>query len=283
MENPLLIIDSSCICHMQKHAMEELSYDEQAVGVIFGFFRQLYRLLEKRKDWNVVFVWDSFKSIRKEMFPTYKGNRNGKEKTEYDIAAYSQFTLLREELLYEVGFTNNFLQEGYEADDLIAMLVKQFPQTSKIIASTDNDLYQLLDENTSIYNLRKKVIYTDKDFYEEYGLSPYYWSLVKAIAGCKSDNVPGVPKIGEKTACKYLLAELKPSTAAFKSITSTAGQAICERNAPLVSLPLGGTKPLKVREEKERSIDGFIRMCQIYGFESFLKDLKKWKECFKLI
>ena len=282
MENPLLIIDSSCICHMQKHAMEELSYDEQAVGVIFGFFRQLYRLMELRQHWNVVFVWDSQKSFRKELFPDYKGNRNHKEKTEYDLAAYSQFSLLREELLKVVGFTNNFIQEGYEADDLIAQLCRQYRENYKVIASTDNDLYQLLDGDTTIYNLRKKEGYYAADFFEEYEISPKQWATVKSIAGCKSDNVPGVPKIGAKTACKYLNGELKPATTAFKNITSSEGIKTQERNRILVTLPFPGTKTLKVKKDGQRSIDGFIRMCQIYGFESFLKDLKKWKERFNL-
>ena len=127
------------------------------------------------------------------------------EKEEWEIA-FDQFKQLRKRILPRIGFNNNHLQTGYEADDLIAKYVKDNAE-ELVIASADNDLLQLL-YFADFLNLSKNKLITSKSFFSEYGILPAQWGMVKQIAGCSSDNVKGIQGVGEITAIKYLKGEL---------------------------------------------------------------------------
>jgi 5'-3' exonuclease len=128
----MILIDSNSICHAAKHSMGDLSYEERKVGVIFGFLLQLLSLSKLLKSNRFVFIWDSRKSLREQIFPDYKYKRKNKEKTkeekEMDDIAYAQFNILRTEIIPALGFQNNFMFDGYEADDLIAKICFKYPK-----------------------------------------------------------------------------------------------------------------------------------------------------------
>ena len=120
-----LIIDSSYVCYRAFYASGDLIHKGVPTGITYGFFNQVFNLVKKIRPDNLVFFWDSKRSVRKEIYPEYKAKRrSGKEKTEDEIlmwkAAFKQFSVIRRHILPEIGLHQSFMQSGYEADDLIA-------------------------------------------------------------------------------------------------------------------------------------------------------------------
>ena len=280
-----IILDCSYLCHVAKHAMGELSWADKKVGVVFGFLRQVLTIAKTFETNNFIFAWDSKESKRKAIFPQYKSNRHAEktvEEKELDAIAYAQFTEIRETVLPYLGVSNNFQVRGYEADDIIAQITKKHIASEFIIVSSDSDLYQLLERNrVYIYSIKKKEYYTHDNFVNEYGVNPPTWAMVKAIAGCVSDGVPGVVGVGEKTAIKYLKGELKTTTTAYAKIRDFPN---LDRNKQLVTLPYPDMPLLKVSKQRKLSLDHFLNLCVDYGFESFLRKemLDQWKKYLNL-
>jgi DNA polymerase I len=281
-----LIIDSNFLCHQARYTMPKLTTDKEApTEITFGFLKRILHLAKEFDTNRFVFCWDSKRSVRKELFSDYKANRK-KEKSEFekkiDNAVYSQFTLLRKEVLPALGFSNNFVQAGYESDDLIASIV--FDERNKcdnpIVVTSDEDLFQLLS-HCSVYNPTKRLVLTEESFKTWWGISPQDWVQVKAIAGCKSDNVPGVRGVGEGRAIQYLLNTLNEKSGSFKNITEFLKTSEYERNIKLVSLPYKGTKSFKI-DPAFISFDKktFVELCLVFDFNSFLDDIETWERVF---
>ena len=275
------IVDCNSVCHRVWYTLGDLSFEEKKVGVLFGFLRQLLTIAKRLKTNKFIFCWDSKSRKRIEICPTYKSNRvkARTEEEEEDItAAYAQFTLLRKEILPKIGFKNNFYAEGYESDDIIAKIVKEYNHNF-VIVSTDGDLYQLLNDNVSMLTDNKKPFYTKESFKAQYDILPCQWPLVKSIAGCKSDNVIGVRGVGDKTAIKYLNNELPKTSKAYKVIESNYELL----NLQLVHLPFVGIGRFPLVKDK-LSFDGLLEVCNQYGFYSLTtkESIKVWKEIFFL-
>jgi len=266
------------------YIMKGLSYKDKQTGVIFGFLKRLLSFGVQFKPDAVVFAWDSKSSIRKKEYPDYKANRKksdlSEEEKELLDVSFAQFDELREGVLPRIGFRNVFMWEGYEADDIIANVVKERFRFEKemVVVTTDDDLYQLLDL-CSLWDPYKKRLYTRADFIKEWGIDPIEWSMVKCLAGCSSDNVRGISGVGYKTAAKYLRKELSSNSKVYKKIESEKSK-FCEVNFPLVHLPKK-VKTFPIFNDSF-NIDEFEQVCEAYGFYSFLKKdvLKKWAKCF---
>lgn len=278
----MILIDSNSICHMAKHSLDSLSWEEKKVGVIFGFLRQLLSLSKTCGENQFVFVWDASSSTKRmDIFPDYKKARR-KEKTidekQLDDITYSQFTEVRKYVLPKLGFKNNFKVDGFEADDLIAKICLKYPKKQITIISTDEDLYQLLSDNVSLYSIRKKQFYTKEHLWKEYKITPDKWGEVKAIAGCSTDGVPGIPNVGEITACKYITKKLSPKLKSYRAIKDSSH--IIERNKKLVVLPFEGTPDIQIDPDGPLQLSCFINICQQYGFYSLMneKSLPDWKK-----
>ena len=238
---------------------------------------------------HFVFAWDSQESKRKKQYPEYKAHRNqpkNREEEYLDEISYEQFDALRTSVLPGLGFKHNYVFRGYEADDIIASIVKNTHFETNTVVTTDSDLYQLLG-HCNIFNPRTKKIFTNKDFAKKYRIYSKDWALVKGIAGCPSDNVKGIERVGEKTAIKFLLGKLGIHTKAYKNIKSKEGRKIIERNASLVKLPLKGIDELEleymdfVRERFEVNV--FREVFEEYGFYSFLRDMQSWIKAFGMV
>jgi DNA polymerase I len=280
-----IIIDSNNLCHIAFHSvgMSHLSNDEQETGIIFGFLNILFYTLKTVKidKPNLFFCWDSKRSLRKRIYPEYKNNRRKDDKTEeekelYQIA-YDQFDELKEKVLPKMGFMNNYQVSGLEADDLIAIIArkKKLKGKYKVIVSTDQDLFQLLSNRTTIYNPRTKIGMNDYNFTNIYGLiDPLSWIRVKAIAGCASDNIKGIEKVGEKTAIKYINEDLNKKSKAYKSIRK--GKDIIELNKKLVSLPFKHVNlPQKIDKINMKEIK---KIFDKYWLSSFLRKIDEWED-----
>jgi hypothetical protein len=107
---------------------------------------------------------------------------------------------------------NIFKKEGLEADDLISLILDhEIKKTENaVIVSADKDLYQLLTDYVHIFNPITNYTLSEGGFRKLYGLGPDMWPMVKAIAGCSSDEIPGIEGIGEKTAILYCSGKLPP-------------------------------------------------------------------------
>jgi len=277
-DSDTILIDSNYLGHRARYTMKGLSHGAKGTGVIFGYLSQILHLSEMFKTNDLVLCWDSRKSIRKIGYPWYKKRKELTDEEREDLQdALRQFDLLREEILPEIGFENILMSTGYESDDLFGEIIKTWPG-SFVIVSADEDLFQLL-HGCRCYNPNKNKMMTSSRLFSEYGIKPKQWVMVKAIGGCSSDTVPGIPGVGEKTAIKYLKGELKPASKAFQSIE--AGKDVIARNLKVVSLPLAGVE-LQDKIPNRYSMPGFLNVCSKYGMDSFLEEdmLLRWETLF---
>lgn len=263
-----------------------LSYEEKKTGALFGFLRQVFKLVDDFETHKIVFCWDSRKSYRKKIYPQYK-ERNEKltdEELQDKKQFYSQITKLRQKVIPALGFKNSFITTGLEADDIIADLVMGSCNGGTVV-STDGDLWQLLNYCT-IYNPRRKARFSKKEFENLWGINPTDWVKVKEIAGCggngQGDNVQGIVGIKEITAAKYIRGEL-PNGKIKNKIESKEGKKIITTNSPLVKLPFQSLN-LKVDFNENFDLKDWIDVFREYNFKSFMNKsyLNKLKRTFNL-
>lgn len=174
----------------------------EPTGAVFGFALMLRRFLD-RSPGHVAMTFDAGrKTFRNAIYPEYKANRRATPE-----ALVTQLPRIRE--LVAAFNIPVFEQVGVEADDLIASLVRQAKARGlrSVVVSSDKDLMQLIDgEAVVMLDLAKDRVVTDEDVEARFGVVPGRVLEVLALAGDSSDNIPGVPGIGEKTAGK-LIAE----------------------------------------------------------------------------
>jgi len=274
MNKKWLILDCNFLCHRLKHSMGGLSHENTPTGVIYGFLKYIPLYQEKFDTPHIVFCWDSKSSKRKEIFPGYKANRGDRlkemstEEVIFETDFRYQMKMLRRKYLKIIGFRNVFCQKGYEADDLIASICDHLPLLDEaIILTSDQDLYQCLNPQVSIYDPNKRKRMTAQKFQKTYGIKPPRWGMIKCIAGCSTDNVPGIKGVGEKTAIKYLNGDLKASLKSHLSIISPKGMKLICRNRRLVVLPFVGTRVFKLKKD-ELSADGWRSVVRSLGLKS---------------
>lgn len=282
MMNPrkVVIVDCNAVCYAAYYTAGNLSYGGQDTGIIYSFFSQIQHVCKAVQAAHVAFCWDSRQSRRKLLFPEYKSNR--KKDDPQLLRALGQFKRLRKDVLPRLNFRNCFHCTGFEADDLIASLCLHDAPTEDveyIILSGDQDLYQLLSPRVSMYKLGKSGRrYTLADFMQEFGIPVSRWSEVKAIAGCTSDAIRGIPGIGEKRAIQFYQG--KCPVVWCDKIKSIEGLRIRRRNRPLVTLPLEGTPELHFDWSKKPSFAEWISLCEELGFSSFLRRMADWESIF---
>jgi len=293
----ILVHDCNYLCWSACHAGTQMECDGVPTDVMFKFLKRIYSFYEKYTDaYNMVFCWDSRQSLRRRIYPPYKV----KDQSDLDEDELKkrddcriQMKILRKEILPAMGFKNVLHQVGYEADDLIATTVhcygtlkglparpdenKVYEDPDYLIISADEDLFQLLDYANQ-YSPATKETWTAEKFVYEKGIKPAAWKYVKQLAGCSSDKIPGVRGVGEATAIKYLLGELKEESKKCQSIRNL-DQTVTNRNSKLVNLPFHGTQTSDIRSN-EWDGQAFMEICKKYGFISFIRDIEKWDDLF---
>ena len=204
----LVIIDGKSVFYRGYFAMGALSTsDGTPTSGVYGFATIATEIVKKLQPTKVVVAWDKAKtSIAKRLaiYPEYKA---GRTKPPEDF--FAQIPLLKE-LIFALGW--EFLEaDEYEADDIIGTLARQADEKGDYmtyIVSSDLDMLQIVDENTRMYRLIKgfsNIEEIDVSAIEKkYGILKNQFLDLKALKGDNSDNIPGVPGIGEKTAVKLL-------------------------------------------------------------------------------
>ena len=117
--------------------------------------------------------------------------------------------------------------------------------------------------NIHFYDPARETYYTPESFYEKKEWHAHKWHLVKSLAGCNSDNIEGIPGIGEITAIQYLRRELAKDSKRFMEIQSPEGSEIFLRNLDLIQLPHKKTKQFKLQSPTYNKHE-FIKLCELY-------------------
>ncbi len=200
----LFIIDSMAMAFRNFHAIRALSTSQGTpVNAVYGSLMFLAGLIEKERPDYFVFATDSQeKTFRHEVYEAYKANRSDMPE---DLAV--QIPLIYR--LFEAFKAPLLKTPGLEADDLIGTLVSQYASDELhcFIVSGDKDFMQLVNDNVSLYSPKKggEVQICDASgVFEKFGCSPHQVIDILALIGDSSDNVPGVPGIGEKGAAKLI-------------------------------------------------------------------------------
>ncbi|MGD8188445.1 DNA polymerase I [Brevibacillus ginsengisoli] len=204
--NHLILIDGNSIANRAFYALPLLSTSQGLhTNAVLGFTTMLLKVMEEMKPTHLFVAFDFGKVVfRHSEFVEYKGKR---AKTPPELS--EQFPVIRE--LLDAFSIQRFELEGYEADDIIGTLTLRADQADEwkvTVITGDKDMLQLVSDRVSVALTRKGVseieLYTTKEISEKYGLTPTQIIDLKGLMGDTSDNIPGVPGVGEKTALKLL-------------------------------------------------------------------------------
>ncbi|MGZ6370169.1 MAG: DNA polymerase I, partial [Bdellovibrionota bacterium] len=176
----------------------------EPTNAVYGVAQMLARLADEAKPDYLAVVYDSKEpSFRKEIYKEYKANRSAPPDDLIPQFARIEDLVRRFEI-------HSYRQSGVEADDLIATLTKRWikenPKHRVVVVSGDKDLMQLVSERVQIWDTMNNKIYGPKEVEEKFGVRPDQIRDYLALVGDSSDNIPGVPSVGPKTASDLLKA-----------------------------------------------------------------------------
>jgi DNA polymerase-1 len=219
MKRPVLLIDSNALIHRSFHALPPLEKaDGQIVNAVYGYASVLIRVIQDLRPQDVIAVFDApGKVFRHEKFPEYKATR-----TKAPQELYDQIPLVKDLVTaFDIPVID---RQGFEADDIIGSLAKMISReydVPVIIVTGDMDATQLVDSKISLFTLRKgvndTVLMTPKEVEEKFGVTPEQITDFKGLKGDASDNIPGVPGVGDKTA-QTLLGHFGTIEAIYEAI-----------------------------------------------------------------
>ncbi len=207
MAKKILLLDGNSLAYRAFFALPLLTNENGIhTNAVYGFTMMLQRILDEEKPTHMMVAFDAGKTtFRHETFSEYKG---GRQKTPPELS--EQFPYLRK--LIDAYRIKQYELPNYEADDIIGTLSLEAEQQGDevVVISGDKDLTQLASPTTTVYITRKGITdiekYTVDHIKEKYGLTPLQIIDMKGLMGDSSDNIPGVPGVGEKTALKLLAA-----------------------------------------------------------------------------
>jgi len=205
MKTDLLVIDAYSLIYRAYYALPPLTNkDGIATNAVYGFINMLLKVIDERNPTSILVAFDSKeKTFRSDIDPEYKAHRPP----------------MPDDLIYQIPIVKEILSAmriaqisfpGYEADDIIGTVVKHAENENKnsLIVTGDRDALQLVSIKTHVLLTKKGISETiemSPEMVEEiYSITPEQVTSVKAIMGDKSDNIPGVPNIGEKGATKLI-------------------------------------------------------------------------------
>ena len=281
----ILLIDGSSLIFRAFYAIRHLSTkDGIATNGVYGFLTMCFKALEENKPSHVLVAFDrKGPTFRTKDYEDYKA---GRKKTPDELNM--QFGILKD-ILDKMGVARLDMDD-YEADDIIGTLAKTAQEEGfeALCLTGDRDYLQLVDDNIKVI-LTKKGISQTEDYdndkiFEEYGLAPKDLIEVKGLMGDKSDNIPGVPGIGEKTAVK-LIKEYKTIEGVYDNIEEISGKKMKENlieneNTAFMSRSLGEIfleVPMNLDMDTykigEADVEGLREIFENLEFSTFLAKL----------
>ncbi|MDU6341275.1 MAG: DNA polymerase I [Clostridium sp.] len=224
----LLILDSNSLMNRAFYAIPPLTTTEGVhTNAVYGFTNMLFKMKEEIKPDYIVAAFDrKAPTFRHKEYEEYKA---GRKKMPPELG--EQFPIIKEVL--NLLAVNIYEIDGFEADDIIGTLAK-FAEKNNIevfIVTGDRDALQLATNNIKVVITKKGVtetaVYDEKAFIDEFGVTPTQYIDVKGLMGDKSDNIPGVPGVGEKTAFK-LIATYGSMEGVLSNIDEISGKKLKE-------------------------------------------------------
>lgn len=259
----------------------------EMVNAVYGFAASLLKAIKDEKPDYVVACFDaSRETFRNDIYKAYKAHRQ-----ETDEALSLQIPRVKE--IVEVLNIPLFAQKGVEADDLIGSLTKIAAKKGlhSVIVTGDNDALQLVNDGTSVYSLRRGVTdtltYNRQDVKEKVGVFPEQIVDYKALAGDSSDNIPGAPGIGPKTAVDLLnkyhdlegiyehLTDLKERTAQI--LKDNKGQVMMSRELAAIKCDLKIDLDLEAADVSNFHFENVVSLFHELDFKSLLTKLPQAK------
>ena len=282
----IILLDGNSLSYRAFYAMPALKNKKGLyTNSVYGFTLMLERILEDTKPKYALVAFDKGKeTFRHKSYEAYKGTR---DKTPTELV--EQFGYVRELIeSYGIKYEEHL---DYEADDIIGSYAKMAEKAGLevIIVSGDKDLTQLASDNITVYYTKRGV--TEIDYYtpefinEKYGLTPQQIVDMKGLMGDKSDNIPGIPGVGEKTAIK-LLTEYETVENVLENIDNISGKKLKERLTEgkedailskklatiFTDVPVNNKiEDLTFKEDREKKKELFEKL----EFVSFLRKLSK--------
>ena len=256
----------------------------QDTSALFGFFSMFNPLIKKENPDLVIIAFDvSRKTFRTDKYEEYKANRS---ECPDEI---KQQTPLAKEILQAMGYPVVEL-ENYEADDVIGTLAKMFGKEGHkvTIVTGDRDSLQLVDKKVSVLltkkGIRETALYTPEAISKEFELEPLQLIDVKGLQGDSSDNIPGVPGVGPKTALK-LIQQFGNIEAVYENIDTQKGKlkerlvenkdlAFLSRDLGRICLDAPVVQDLKFYEKGPGSPDDLLGLFSELELTQFATDIK---------
>jgi len=285
-KNKLFLIDGNSFCYRAYYAIRHLSNSKgQPTNAIFGFVSMIKKIIKDEKPSMMAVAFDlKAPTFRHKKYKDYKVHRKP----------------MPEDLVSQLPYIKRLVQtlnipiyekEGYEADDVLATIAVEAKSkgVDTFIATGDKDMLQLIGPHIKVYNPQKEgIIYGEKEVKKRYGVKPDKITDLMALMGDTSDNVPGVPGIGEKTAKDLMeqfgsLENVLNSTNKIKS--ESRRKKIEEgKNLAIISKDLATVRtdvPLELSFEdlelKEPDNDALIALYKELEFKRLLKELEPGK------
>ncbi len=200
MKKSLLIIDGMYLIFSSFYSHSNMrTLRGEPTGAIYGFISRIESLIKELNPDMIAVAFDSKeKTFRHKLYEAYKAKRLiPPEELEKQIPFVKEYLNIRNIKYFEIN--------GFEADDIIKSLVDKYSDKYNIyIFTSDKDLFQLVDENVSIYHPKLKKILNKEGIKEKFGVFPNQIVDFLSLTGDSSDNIPGVSGIGEKTALKLI-------------------------------------------------------------------------------
>jgi len=198
---PLILVDGSSYLYRAFHALPALKNSKgQPTGAIYGMVSMLKRLLADYRSDQIAVIFDTKgKTFRDDLFPAYKATRK-----EMPDDLIQQVAPLHD-IIKAMGFPL-IAVEGVEADDVIGTLSKQATasQRNVLVSTGDKDLAQLVNPHITLVNTMTNTVLNPEGVFQKFGVRPDQIIDYLTLIGDTSDNIPGVPQVGPKTAAKWL-------------------------------------------------------------------------------
>ncbi len=279
---PLVLVDGSSYFFRAFHALPPLTNTKgQPTGAIYGVINMIKRLIKTYQPTQLIVIFDApGKTFRDEWYPEYKAHR---PPTPPDLS--SQFDPLVT-VLKAMGIPVLSI-EGVEADDVIGTLAYEALRQDLpvLISTSDKDMAQLVNTRVSLVNTMTDQHYDSAGVYEKFGVQPQQMIDYLTLVGDTSDNIPGVPKCGPKTAVKWL-TEYQTLDNLIKhadAITGKVGESLrhtipaLELSKRLVTIRTDLTLPIKLEKLQLQPMN-YITLVEMAKELEFKTWLKEWSQ-----
>ena len=274
------ILDAHGLLYQLFHALPPMSSPlGEPVGAVFGFAKDLFSLIDKHTPDSLFCAFDlPGPTFRSELYAEYKANRSA----------------MPDDLRPQIGFVHELLEAfgvpslslpGVEADDIMATVARLATEKNRhcVVVTSDKDCRQLINDHVSLFNLRKQAFYRAEELLSDWGIAPSQVVDFQSLVGDSTDNIPGVAKVGPKTATELLqqFATLEGIFDNIEKITGKkkeyllAGKESAFLSRSLVTLKNDLTLEVDWKEYAGFDAEKLRGLFQRFGFKSLMSRLER--------